>query len=852
MKAGTVVLFAVLFSVSLAAQSMVPLTGTVVDPSGAGVAGATITLKGESGGPAITVTSDEAGRFRFAGLSPGRYVVDVAAGEELSPLHRTVTITATNSPLKLALALAVVEESVEVTAEEVRPSVDTAANLDTTSLSGTALEQLPVFDQDFVGALSQFLDPASVATDGATIIVDGVEVKKAGVPKSAVQEIAINDDPYSAESSRPGRGRIEIITKPGSGHVRGTLGFTFRNDALAARNYFAPVKPPEERQAYEGVLSGPVGKKGDTSFLMTFSRWSDDAAAIVHAQTLSGAFDGIVATPSTNNEAMARVTHDWNERHRGSLQLNWSRQVSNQGVGGVVLPQAAVISTSRESDLFFTIHSVLTPERLNQFQLTLEFNREPLVSVSDAPAIIVRDAFVGGGAQTTLLRTESGGKLNDIVTLSRKNQIIKLGVQIPNLNRRVYDDRRDSGGTFSFATLADYATGHPYAYTVQQGPGHVSFWWREYGAFVQDQIRVRPNLQVSAGLRYDWQAFFHDANNVSPRASVAWAPHAGNGRTVIRAGGGLFYDRSGAAPVAQLMLHDGVTLRSYTILNPSYPDPLAGGVSLSGLPTNTSTLAPDIQLPYTFQYSATVEQQIGKSAGLVLGYRGSRGHHLFRSVDLNAPLPPDYTTVPDPAVGHVQQIRSDGRLRSDALELTLRGKRGKRLSGQLQYTLGKAMNDTGGISWYPANQYAPVGAEWGPADFDVRHRLNLLATLDAGRWGNLGASGRFTSALPYSQIAGIDLYNTALANARPDGVGRNTLRADGYRSVDLRWSRELALGGGKEKGRSIELAIAAFNVFNHPNFSGYVGNVRSPFYLSPTSASAGRRLQLSAEMKFGG
>jgi hypothetical protein len=189
------------------------------------------------------------------------------------------------APIVIQLSLAAVEESLDVTADDARPSVDTAANLDTTTLSGAALDQLPVFDQDFVGALSQFLDPASIATGGATIVVDGVEMKSAGVPKSAVQEISINDDPYSAESSRPGRGRIEIITKPGSGHLRGNVNFTFRNAALATRSYFAPAKPPEQRQAAEGVLSGPIGKEG-TSYLMTFSRQNDDAERSIRPSPL--------------------------------------------------------------------------------------------------------------------------------------------------------------------------------------------------------------------------------------------------------------------------------------------------------------------------------------------------------------------------------------------------------------------------------------------------------------------------------------------------------------------------------------------------------------------------------------
>lgn len=832
-----------------------PLSGTVVDPTGSAVPGLTVTIQTASRGNAVataTVT-DSSGHFRMDHLTPGRYQVRVEVPESFAPLSVEVSVRADEppAPITLHLQLATVIESVEVTSSEIRPSIDTGANLDKTSVSATVLDQLPVFDQDYVGALQQFLDPASIATGGTTITVDGMEVSRATVPKSAVQQITINDDPYSAESSRPGRGRIDIITKPGGGNIHGSLNYAFRNSDLASRNYFAPEKSPEQRQSYEGLLSGPLPHDKSSSFLISFSRFVADASAVVHAITPAGPFDQSIAVPSTNTEVMARISHDWNERERSSLQFNWERSSDLlQGIGGTVLPEAAVNSHSRELDLFFTLYSTLSSERLNRFQLTVEVDRDPTGSVSQAPALIVRDAFAAGGAQATILKTEAGGKINDIMTLSRKNQVIEFGVQVPNLNKRVYDDRTNQGGSFTFLTLADYEAHRPSEYTVQQGTTRVGFWWREYGAFVQDQINVAPNLHVSLGLRYDWQAFFHDTNNVSPRASVAWAPRK-DGKLIVRAGGGLFYDRSGVAPIASLLLHNGQTLRSYTILNPSYPDPFAGGGSLGDIPTNITELAPDIQIPYTFQYGASVEKQLTKSASFVVGYRASRGHHLFRSVDINAPLAPDYLTVPDPTHGHIQQIRSDGRLQSDALELTLRGRAGKVLSGQLQYTYSRAMNDTGGIFWYPSNQYAPAGTEWGPADFDVRHRLNILATLNAGRWGKLGVASKFSSALPYTLTAGQDPFHTGLSNARPDGVPRNSLRGSGFSDVDLRWSHELPVALARTKGNGLTVSADVFNLMNHTNFSGYVGNVRSPFYLAPTNAGLGRRIQLSLEATFG-
>jgi hypothetical protein len=346
---------------------------------------------------------------------------------------------------------------------------------------------MPVFDQDIIGALAPFLDPSAIATAGLTIVVDGVEMNGIGVARGAIEAITINDDPYSAESNRPGRGRIEVTTKQTGGDVHGTLNFTFRNAALATTNYFAAAKPPGHRTSIEGTLTGP-------SFLVSLSHWNDAATATVHAITPSGLFVQNVPAPSENLEIAARATHEWKDKHRASLQLNYDRSArNNRSVGGLVLPEAGVNSVSREEDVIFNLHSILTPAKLNDFQMLLEFDREPTRSRSSAPGLIVRDAFIAGGAQATLLRTEAGGKINDAMTLSRGNHIIKFGVQVPNLNRRMWNDQTNQGGTYSFANLSDYIAGRPYAYVVQQGEGRASFWFREYGAFAQDQIKVSPS-----------------------------------------------------------------------------------------------------------------------------------------------------------------------------------------------------------------------------------------------------------------------------------------------------------------------------------------------------------------------
>src|SRR5438094_219140 len=138
----------------------------------------------------------------------------------------------------------------------------------TVSVTGV-VDGLRVFDQDYIATLSRFLDTGSIATGGVTIVVNGMEVNALNVSASAVQQIKINQDPYSAEYSRPGRGRIEILTKPGSQDYEGELNLVARAPQFNARNAFATTPSTEQRQIVEGTLGGPVGHGGKTSFLMS-------------------------------------------------------------------------------------------------------------------------------------------------------------------------------------------------------------------------------------------------------------------------------------------------------------------------------------------------------------------------------------------------------------------------------------------------------------------------------------------------------------------------------------------------------------------------------------------------------
>jgi hypothetical protein len=852
MRARVVIFAIVLSSITSFAVAQPPargvtVTGTARDQTGAILPGASVQLTTAAGAPVQTVVSEAAGTFHFDQVLPGDYSLRVEfPGFSTNVTRIRVTGRAPN-PLTIVMQIEGLAQEVSVNGGGNQTSARADANLDAVTVDEKSLDNLPVLDNDVVGALSRFLDASAIGTNGATLVVDGVEVNALAVSASAVQQVKINQDPYAAEYMRPGRGRIEIVTKPGGREYSGTFNIRFRDSALYARNAFAATKASEQRRIFEGTLGGPVAAAEKTNFIVSASHDAEDNQSVVFADTLAGPVQANVPAPFASSLVSGTLNRQQGEKHTISLRFSHQqRSVHNQGVGGVNLPEVGRDTSEREDDLTYSQQTIVAPTLLHEFRLMVGVEREPFVSLSNQPRIVVNDAFVGGGAQADTLRTERHFTLVDALTWSSKRSVVKAGINIPDWSWRGYDDRSNVGGTFYFSTLPDYAAGRPYSFTEQRGDGHVLFLEKVLGLFVQDEIRLRPNLSVDVGLRYDWQNYFHDANNLAPRFSLAYAPGEGS-RTIVRGGAGIFYDRTGPGPIQDLLRYDGQHLERVVVTDPTYPNPFGAGQNLSSTPSTIVRLAPDVTIPYTLHYSAGIERQLATKTTLAVTFVGSRGFDMFRSRDLNAPAPPLFVARPDSTHGVVREIESAGMVRTASLQLTLRGQMTKQFSGTAQYSYGRAYNDTSGIGWIPPNSY-DLSQEYGPADFDRRHTVELFGSWTAGRWFTLGASFEAYTGRPYSLTLGTDLFNTGTANARPFNVPRNSMRGPGYASLDLRWSHDLVVTAPKK--RIVTLGVDAFNVLNRVNDSYFVGNLSSPFFGQAVSASAPRRVQFSLRARF--
>ena len=832
----------------------------VLDPSGAAIAGADVILLSGDGKELSRITSDQNGSFQFEKLAAGAYKIQAQAAGFRDTIVELKLGSRATSPLRVVLPIAEQNEVVNVAGSDVSLVVttDVSENQNANNLDRSALDRVPVFDRDYISMLSRFLDDSAIGTNGVSLIVNGIEANGPGVTPSAVQEVRINQNPYSARFARPGRARLEIITKGGTPAYHGSANFLFRDAVFDARNTFAAGKPPEQRQFYEGSLTGPMGESKKTSFLLSLE-WDKDnnQAAVVATGRNNVAINENVPQAMRHFFGSGRVFHDFNDRDHFWIGYSFEHQSNNNvGAGGNVLPEAATNTRFLEHEINVSYRHIFSPKWVNQLQFLVGHYDVPTFSLNENPQIVVSGFFTGGGAQADARRTEYHFDGTEFLTYVNGKHQLLFGVDIPDISRRGMDDFTNMAGTYTFASLADFQANKPGTFLVQKGNGHVVFLERVLSGFIEDTIRLWPNLSVSLGLRYYWQNYFHDdPNNLAPRFGLAWAP-AKNSKTVLRGGAGVFYDRSGPRPIGDLLHFNGVNLLRFILSNPQNPPFLFScpvtPAQLAGAPTSVVMLDPRLRIPYTVQYSMGIERQVTAKSTFSATYVGSRGIDLFRSRDINAPPPPNFVARPNPNLGQERQIESGGYQKSNSLELTFRGRPSRFFAGQVQYTLGKTYNNTSGITYFPGNSYF-AAADWARSDNDRRHKFDLLGSTEIAKYFSVGAALSLYSGKPVNVTTGADDNHDGIYNDRPifpAAFARNTMHGPGLINLDLNVEHDFLFVKGKKEGPALTVGLNAFNVLNHQNDATYVGVLSSVYFGKAVSALPPRRMQLNLQFKF--
>ena len=783
---------------AIAQSSTGNLRGQAQDMLGGLVVGAAVTATDQTG-VARTATTNEEGQFAFAALPPGLYTVEVnAPGFELySNTQVSVTAGATET-LKVTLNVTIQESEVTVTSES-PVSVEPDSEAGAIVIRGADLDALPDDPDDLTDALQALAGPSAGPEGEGEIYVDGFSGGRLP-PKESIREIRINKNPFSAEYERLGYGRIEIFTKPGTDKLRGQAFFNFSDESLNARNPFALTRAPFQSRRYGGNLSGPIIQK-KASFFLDFQRNETDENDVINAIILDAAlnpiaFNQTLATPARRTTFSPRI--DWQLNPTNTLVARYSYQRTsslNQGVGDFNLPERAFNAEGTQQSVQLTETAVINQKIINETRFQFVRDRSSRTGGLLAPTLVVQDAFTSGGAQVGFAANDQDRfELQNLTSWVWGLHSLKAGARLRHV--RIDDiSQQNFAGTFTFTSLEQYrqtllgtAGAGPTQFSISGGNPEARVSRTDFSPFIQDDWRVRPNLTISAGLRYDWQTGIGSGLNFAPRLAFAWSPGGGGQnrqqQTVIRGGFGIFYNTLSESLLLQAERFNGINQQQFLVIAPDpndaseraqnarlllgqFPDPPSVEELLGfQVPQTIRRLAPDLQTPYTLQTALSLERQLPRRTTLSINFINARTLHVLRSRNVNAPLPGTLLR-PLPGEGNIFQYESSGRFNQQQLIVSVNNRLSQRLSLSASYVFNRARSDTDGANTFPANQY-DLSGEYGRSSQDIRHRFTLFGNISGLPWGiRLSPIIIANSGRPFNITVGRDLNGDTLFTDRP-------------------------------------------------------------------------------------
>lgn len=832
-------LISLFISSTVFAQQTGSISGQVTDSLGGGLAGATVTIV-DAAGNQKQVRTDKTGTYNVTGLAPGKYTVKAIA-DKFSLYENTEVVVAAGKKEEIIVTLtpAGIQENVEInTANQV--STDPADNKDATVLTEEQIKDLPD-DPDELQEYLQALAGPGAGPDGAQFNIDGFSGGRLP-PKEAIREIRINSNPFSAEYDRQGFGRIDILTKPGFDKFRGSADFRFNDESLNSRSPFSANRAPSQQRNFGGFLSGPIKSK-KSSFFVDINQSQNDSSSVINATILNSSlvptiFNPDIRVPSRRFSVSPRLDYQINNFNTLVARYSFQRNTSeNQGVSGFVLPSRAFNSSNTEHEIRLTESAIINPKTVNETRFSYEFGKREQIGDNSIPSINVANSFFGGGAQIgdSYTKTNRWEINNSTTTTFGKNaeHPMKFGVRVRGVN---IEDRSENGygGSFTFAgvfqntidpntnlpvqtlvytSLEQYRQKllgnpdpifNPTQFNLTVGNPLAKVTQYDYSFFVTDDWKVRKDLTLSLGLRYENQTNISDNLNFAPRVGFAWAPGAGGARqphTTIRGAFGVFYDRFGENTTLTSIRNDGISQLTYTVT----PD-LIGGAALLGqavftsngvtnLPTaaQLASFAPltsiprrissSLQSPYSVQSAVSVERTLPFFSNTVVSgtFVLNRSLHSIRLRNINAPVCPTAASCPsgpggltaaqlqalrpNPALGNVYEYESSGYSNSQFINIGFRTRLGTRVNVFANYNLSFQKNNADGSS-FPAYTYN-LADEYAESAFISRHRAFIGGSIGLPFGFRLSPTIIVSSGRRFNITSGIDTNRDSLFTERP-------------------------------------------------------------------------------------
>jgi hypothetical protein len=777
------------------------LSGSVSDPSGAKVQHASVHVQG--GAVTRDVTTDSTGRFTIP-LPAGMYDITIVA-PGFEPYITNVTLTDKSTHVSLDAKLTIANQAQELTVPS-DEAADTSAAANKSALVFKA-DQLKTFsdDDDTFQKQIQALAGSGDDTNGPSVYVDGFSNGKFP-PKNTIREIRINQNPYSAEYSEMGYGRIEIFTKPGADKFHGQFFIGGNQSALNTSNPYVSVQPPYYSIDIFGEASGPITKKMSGFLNIQYS--DSHSNAIVDATTLNTAlqqvpFTQAVANPTTTADYSGRIDRQVSTNNTLIAKYDYlSLKSTNAGVGLLVLPSEGTNSTTTTQTLQIADTQVIGTTMVSEGHFQYVRTRLSQTTDSTAPTLNVEGGFNGGGSAGQINNdNQDSYEFQEIFT---RQQGPKHFIRLGGRYRLLRDANLSTGnfnGQFTFPSLTAYqiteqglaagasdatiratcvttptgqVCGGATQFSITAGQPRATVLTGDLGAFAEDEWKISNSFTLDFGIRLETQSAIPDHFDPAPRVGFAWAVGQKEKKPALftlRSGGGIFYDRFSSTNILTSIRQNGVTESSYYVNNPSFYPAIPSTSSLSAALPTVYQISPHLRSEYAIVEGASIERSLWKKGTISLNYLSWQFDHQWDSVNLNAPLPGTYNattstgTYPLGTSQPLYQFQSGGTERLNRFFVRVNANPNKHMFLFAFYTVRDKKTDTNGATSFPSNSY-DIHQDYGRGT-NPAQRLYIGSFFDLPGGITVNSFLSASSSTPFNITTGTDLNGDSQYNDRP-------------------------------------------------------------------------------------